>query len=63
MLDYLEGLPDAEQVADLVSCALLPDHRERQTILETLELDKRLKHLIHFLMHEISRCRQDEEAK
>ncbi len=60
VLEYLESLPDAEQVADLVSCALLPDHLERQTILETVELDKRLKHLIHFLMHEISRCEKEE---
>src|SRR3954451_22493908 len=55
VLDYLENLPDADQVADLVSCALLPGHLERQTILETVELDKRLKHLIHFLMEEIAR--------
>jgi len=38
----------------------LPDHLERQTILETVQLDKRLKHLIHFLMHEISRCEKEE---
>src|SRR5258706_2776797 len=56
VLDYLENLSDADQVADLVSCALIPGHIERQTILETVELDKRLKHLIHFLMDEITRC-------
>ena len=33
VLEYLENLPDADQVADLVSCALLPGHLERQTIL------------------------------
>jgi ATP-dependent Lon protease len=60
VLDYLENLPDADQVADLVSCALLPGPIERQKILETIELDERLKHLIHFLMAEISRCEREE---
>jgi hypothetical protein len=55
ILNYLESLPDADQVADLVSCALLPGAIERQTILETLDLEARLKHLIHFLMAEIDR--------
>lgn len=59
VLEYLENLPDADQVADLVSCALLPGHLERQTILETVEVDKRLKRLIHFLMEEISRCEKE----
>jgi len=63
VLEYLESLPDADQVADLVSCALLPGHLERQTILETVELDKRLKHLIHFLMDEIGRCQKEEGQK
>ncbi|MEY2408641.1 MAG: hypothetical protein QOF48_1311 [Verrucomicrobiota bacterium] len=58
VLAYLESLPDAEQVADLVSCALLPGARERQTILETPKVEPRLRHLIHFLMEEIRRCRK-----
>src|SRR5262245_14504851 len=53
ILDYLESLEDADQLADLVSCALLPGGVERQTILETVNLEKRLRHLIHFLMEEI----------
>jgi ATP-dependent Lon protease len=59
ILDYLESLPDADQVADLVSCALLPGAVERQTILETVQVEQRLRHLIHFLMEEIKRCRKD----
>lgn len=62
ILDYLESLPDADQVADLVSCALLPGAVERQTILETVDVEQRLKHLIHFLMEEIRRCRKDSGA-
>lgn len=59
VLHYLENLPDADQVADLVSCALLPDATQRQTILETVELEARLKHLIHFLLSEIHSPRKD----
>lgn len=62
ILAYLESLPDADQVADLVSCALLPGAVERQTILETVSLDQRLKHLVHFLMEEIRRCRKDKSS-
>src|SRR6266481_129549 len=61
VLHYLESLPDADQVADLVSCALLPGPMERQKILETVELEKRLKTLIHFLMDEIARCELEKK--
>ena len=61
MLDYLENLTDPDQVADLVSCALLPGANERQTILETVELEPRLKRLIHFLMAEAKRPPRKEE--
>ena len=62
MLKYLESLPDADQLADLVSCALLHGNehaRQRQTILETVDMESRLRHLIHFLMAEIRRQRKD----
>ena len=62
ILAYLESLPDADQVADLVSCALLPGAVERQTILETASIEPRLRHLIHFLMEEIRRCRKDVQS-
>lgn len=62
VLKYLEKLPSADQVADLVTCALLSDAGERQTILETVPVEPRLKHLIHFLMAEISRRRKDQTA-
>jgi len=50
----LETLNDPDRVADLVSWSLLRGAAERQTILETIEVEARLKHLIHFLMAEIS---------
>jgi ATP-dependent Lon protease len=62
VMKYLSKLPGADQVADLVTCALLSDANERQTILETVAIDERLKHLIHFLMAEITR-RQNDSAK
>lgn len=55
ILEYLGNLPEPDQVADLVSCALLPDAQERQTILETVEVEDRLKRLVRFLLAEIER--------
>jgi Lon protease-like protein len=59
VLEYLNKLTDPEQVADLVSCAVLPGPMQRQTILETVNLEARLKQLVHFLMAEITRERKD----
>lgn len=61
VLEYLDKLTDPEEVADLVSCAVLTGPEERQTILETVNLESRLKRLIHFLMAEISRERKDKK--
>ncbi|MCI0746846.1 MAG: LON peptidase substrate-binding domain-containing protein [Verrucomicrobia subdivision 3 bacterium] len=55
ILEYLEKLTDPDQIADLVSCAMLQGAEQRQTILETVELEPRLKRLIHFLLTEIKR--------
>ena len=62
ILDYLESLTDPDQMSDLVSCALLPGAVERQTILETVHLEERLKHLIHFLIEEVQRARKDPQS-
>jgi Lon protease-like protein len=61
VINYLEKLDDADQVADLVSCALLPGANERQTILETVEIEPRLKHLIHFLLADIKSYRSSKK--
>ena len=60
VLEYLDKLSDPEQVADLVSCAVLAGPVQRQKILETANLETRLKHLIHFLLAEIRRRRKDK---
>jgi ATP-dependent Lon protease len=58
VLNYLKSLHDANQLADLVSCALLPRASERQSILETVDLEARLLRLIQYLMDEIARTRK-----
>jgi len=57
-IQFLSQLNDPSQLADLVSCTLLPDSAERQAILEAVDLEHRLRSLIHFLMIEISRHRK-----
>ena len=59
---YLDKLSDPDQVADTVSSTLLSRADERQTILETIEIEPRLKHLIHFLMAEISQHRKTKST-
>lgn len=56
----LERLNDPDRVADLVTWSLLRGAEERQTILETIEIEERLRHLIHFLMAEISQQRKSK---
>jgi ATP-dependent Lon protease len=58
IIGCLEKLNNPDQVADLVSSALLTRPAHKQIILETVEVVPRLKHLIHFLMGEISRSQR-----
>lgn len=53
IIQYLAKLENPDQLADLVSCTLLAAPTQRQLILETADLETRLKHLIHFLMADI----------
>lgn len=53
ILKYLDSLTDPERAADLVSCAVLPGPAQRQAILETVEVENRLRRLIQFLLAEI----------
>jgi len=55
ILKCLDALANPEHVADLVSCAVLARATERQTILETVDLEARLKRLIYFLLAENQR--------
>jgi Lon protease-like protein len=59
ILQYLDSITDPEQTADLVSCAVLPGATERQAILETVDIEARLKRLIQFLLAEIKARRKE----
>jgi ATP-dependent Lon protease len=61
ILSYLDSISDPEQAADLVSCAVLPGAAERQTILETVDVEVRLRRLIQFLLAEIRTKRKGNE--
>jgi Lon protease-like protein len=60
VMKYLDSIADPEQAADLVSCAVLPGGVERQAILETVEVEARLRRLIHFLLAQIRAKRKDD---
>src|SRR5436853_242305 len=60
ILNYLDSITDPEQAVDLVSCAVLPGAEERQSILETVDVEVRLRRLIHFLLAEIRNKRKKE---
>jgi Lon protease-like protein len=62
ILNYLDSITNPEHAADLVSCAVLPGAVERQAILETVDVEERLRRLIRFLLHEIETKKKDEEA-
>lgn len=58
ILTYLDSITDPEQTADLVSCAVLPGAADRQAILETVDVEARLRRLIRFLLVEIRAKRE-----
>jgi ATP-dependent Lon protease len=53
VLRSLSEIVDASVLADLVSCTLLSDPRQRQVMLETIDVETRLRYLIYFLLKEI----------
>src|SRR5438552_6493706 len=59
-IEILAKLNNPEQIADLVSGTLLSSPVERQLLLETVDLENRLKHLIHFVLAEIRRQGKDQ---
>ena len=63
IIGCLEKRDDPDQVADLVSSALLTRASQKQIILETVEVEPRLKHLIHFLMGEISQRQRQAQSE
>jgi len=62
ILNYLDSITDPEQAADLVSCAVLPGASERQAILETVDVEARLRRLVKFLLTEIKDTRKGKNS-
>jgi Lon protease-like protein len=60
IIQYLVSLENPDQLADLISCTLLPSPKQRQIILETPNLEERLKHLLRFLLADIERASKDK---
>lgn len=60
-IEFLAKMNEPEQLADLISCSLLPNPLERQTILETLDLESRLRFLNQFLGAEIKRVKRQNK--
>ena len=58
VMRYLDSISDPEQVVDLVSCAVLQGGMDRQAILETVDVEARLRRLVHFLLAEIQARRK-----
>jgi len=63
ILRYLRSLGNPEQLADLVSCAVLQDSGSRQAILEAVNVEERLRKLIRFLLAEIHSQRKSGGQK
>lgn len=59
MLRYLNSIANAGEAVDLVSCAMLQSASERQAMLETVDVEMRLRRLIRFLLREIREYRKD----
>jgi ATP-dependent Lon protease len=53
LMKYLNQVDNPELVVDLVSCSMLRGPLERQRILETIDLETRLRYLVRFLRAEI----------
>lgn len=58
ILKSLGDVDDPSVLADLVSCTLLGDPRQRQVLLETVEIEARLRYLICFLLADLQHGRK-----
>jgi Lon protease-like protein len=61
VIGYLDSISNPEHAADLVSCALLTGASERQSILEAVDVETRLRRLIKFLLRDIRAHRKGND--
>jgi ATP-dependent Lon protease len=59
ILHYLDSIEDPERAADLVGREMLHVPVERQAILETVDIEARLRRLIQFLLADIRKRRKE----
>lgn len=59
-LFHLDTILDPEQAADLIAYAVMPGARERQAMLETVDVESRLRRLIKFLLEELREHRKKQ---
>jgi Lon protease-like protein len=60
LVAYVSDLKNPEHIADLVTCAVLRGAAQRQAILETLDVETRLRRLIRFLLAEMKQNKKVE---
>ena len=60
VMGYLDSISDPERAADLVSCAVLAGASERQSILEAVDVETRLRRLVQFLLRDIHQHRKEK---
>jgi Lon protease-like protein len=60
VMGHLDSISDPEKAADLVSCAVLAGASERQSILEAVDVETRLRRLVQFLMRDIRNYRKEK---
>lgn len=58
----LRGITDPGTMADLVTTLIISEPEQRQVILENLDLEARLQHLVQFLVGEVNRARKSSKA-
>lgn len=63
ILRSLGDITDPSVLADLISCTLLADPRQRQVMLETVDVETRLRYLICFLIKELEKVRGGKKDK
>lgn len=59
VFQFLSSISDPEKAADMVSCAVLSSARDRQKILETPDVQTRLRRLIRFLTRDLRQTRNE----
>lgn len=58
VMQFLNKVEDPDQFADLISCAVITRAEERQSMLEIVDVERRLQQLVRYLIADIARHRK-----